>query len=108
MLHSTAQAAESLLVGDILVPYCHLELTTSFSLPALWDVTGWKVWFFTRSSIPGDISNGAPLPTTWGTPMADFPSTSCDAFKFFYQHSAVFDTTLWYVYLSTPAPIHFC
>ncbi|KAM5531517.1 hypothetical protein V8D89_014842 [Ganoderma adspersum] len=61
---------------------------------ALWDVTGWKVWFFTRSAIPGDISNGAPLPTSWGTPMADFPSTSCDAFKFFYQHSAVFDTTL--------------
>ncbi|KAI1786309.1 concanavalin A-like lectin/glucanase domain-containing protein [Ganoderma leucocontextum] len=60
----------------------------------LWDETGWKVWFYPRGSIPGDISNGAPLPSGWGKPMADFPSTSCDAFKFFYQHSAVFDTTL--------------
>ena len=76
-------------------------------LAALWDSTGWKVWFFPRSSIPSDLSNGAPLPATWGKPMANFPSTSCDAFKYFYQHSVVFDTTLWYAQPLAPALMPF-
>ncbi|KAI0367518.1 hypothetical protein BV20DRAFT_950139 [Pilatotrama ljubarskyi] len=60
----------------------------------LWDEDGIKTWFFPRSSIPSDLSSGAPQPTTWGTPMASFPASSCDPFKYFYQHTAIFDTTL--------------
>ncbi len=29
--------------------------------------------------------------------MAAFASSSCDPFKYFYQHTAIFDTTFWYV-----------
>lgn len=64
---------------------------------ALWDDDGIKTWFFPRSSIPSDLSSSAPQPTTWGTPMAAFAASSCDPFKYFYQHTAIFDTTFWYV-----------
>ncbi|KAI0825225.1 concanavalin A-like lectin/glucanase domain-containing protein [Trametes gibbosa] len=60
----------------------------------LWDEDGIKTWFFPRNSIPSDLSSGAPQPTTWGTPMAAFAASSCDPFKYFYQHTAIFDTTL--------------
>ncbi|KAI0761695.1 concanavalin A-like lectin/glucanase domain-containing protein [Trametes elegans] len=60
----------------------------------LWDEDGIKTWFFPRSSIPSDLSSGAPQPSGWGTPMASFPASSCDPFKYFYQHTAIFDTTL--------------
>ncbi|EIW65035.1 uncharacterized protein TRAVEDRAFT_109943 [Trametes versicolor FP-101664 SS1] len=59
----------------------------------LWDDDGIKTWFFPRSSIPSDLSSSAPQPTTWGTPMAAFAASSCDPFKYFYQHTAIFDTT---------------
>ena len=43
---------------------------------------GVKVWFWSRNSgsIPSDVLNGATSVDTdnWGTPFADFPSTSCD------------------------------
>jgi len=29
--------------------------------------------------------------------MARWPAINCDPFKFFYDHVAIFDTTLWYV-----------
>ncbi|EJF58454.1 concanavalin A-like lectin/glucanase domain-containing protein [Dichomitus squalens] len=61
----------------------------------LWDDDGVKTWFFPRSAIPSDIANGAPQPTGWGSPVASFPSSSCAPFsKYFYQHTAIFDTTL--------------
>ncbi|KAH9891115.1 concanavalin A-like lectin/glucanase domain-containing protein [Cubamyces lactineus] len=60
----------------------------------LWDEDGIKTWFFPRSSIPSDLAAGAPQPDSWGSPMASFPASSCDPFKYFYQHTAIFDTTL--------------
>ncbi|CDO70917.1 Glycoside Hydrolase Family 16 protein [Trametes cinnabarina] len=60
----------------------------------LWDDDGIKTWFFPRNSIPSDLANGAPQPDLWGNPMASFPASSCDPFKYFYQHTAIFDTTL--------------
>ncbi|KAH7883790.1 glycoside hydrolase family 16 protein [Phlebopus sp. FC_14] len=62
----------------------------------LWDNSvGIKVYFFPRGSIPSDITAGAPQPQTWPTPMANWPnSNDCDTSKFFYSHSAIFDTTL--------------
>ena len=60
-----------------------------------WVDSGISVWFFPRSSIPSDISAGAPNSDNWGTPMAFWPATDCDPSKFFNSHSAIFDTTLW-------------
>ncbi|EPS99603.1 hypothetical protein FOMPIDRAFT_53115 [Fomitopsis schrenkii] len=59
-----------------------------------WDDSGITVHFFARNSIPGDITAGAPNPNAWGTPIASFPSTSCNTTEFFHDHSIIFDTTL--------------
>jgi len=60
----------------------------------LWDDTGVQVWFFGRGNIPGDIQDEAPNPDNWGTPLAKWAASSCDPFKFFSQHTFIFDTTL--------------
>jgi hypothetical protein len=65
-----------------------------------WDSSGISVFFFPRGSIPADIEAEAPQPSTWGLAMARWPAIECDPFKFFYDHVAIFDTTLWYVPLS--------
>ncbi|KIP03264.1 glycoside hydrolase family 16 protein [Phlebiopsis gigantea 11061_1 CR5-6] len=59
-----------------------------------WDNTGITVWFFPRNSIPADITANAPQPSTWGTPMANFPASSCNPSNFFSDHQAIFDITL--------------
>ncbi|KAJ9118628.1 hypothetical protein QFC22_003848 [Naganishia vaughanmartiniae] len=58
-----------------------------------WDKEGIKIWWFNRNSIPADITAEQPIPSSWGTPVADFPSTDCDPYKFFYEHFNIFDTT---------------
>lgn len=62
-----------------------------------WDTSGIAVFFFPRGSIPADIEAEAPQPSTWGLALARWPAIDCDPFKFFYDHVAIFDTTLWYV-----------
>ena len=62
-----------------------------------WDDTSITVHFFDRNSIPDDITAGAPNPDAWGTPIASFPSSSCNTSEFFHDHSLIFDTTLWCV-----------
>lgn len=64
-----------------------------------WDTSGISVFFFPRSSIPADIQAEAPQPSTWGLAMARWPAIDCDPFKFFQDHVAIFDTTLWFVIL---------
>ncbi|KAI0735592.1 concanavalin A-like lectin/glucanase domain-containing protein [Earliella scabrosa] len=59
-----------------------------------WVDSGISVWFFSRDDVPSDITAGAPLPDSWGKPMAFFPASHCDPFKFFNSHNAIFDTTL--------------
>ncbi|TFY66209.1 hypothetical protein EVG20_g4882 [Dentipellis fragilis] len=59
-----------------------------------WDNSGVSVFFFPRSSIPADITAGAPNPDNWGAATARWPASSCNPFQFFQDHSAIFDTTL--------------
>ena len=61
----------------------------------LWDNTGISVWFFSRGSIPGDISSGNPDPSSWGQALAVFPnSDSCQTTKHFHDHTIVINTSL--------------
>ena len=59
--------------------------------------SGVKVWFWPRhaSGIPSDVLNGAKSVNTdkWGTPMADFPSTSCNMAQHFGPHNIVINLT---------------
>jgi len=59
-----------------------------------WVDSGISVFFFPRSSVPSDITAGAPQPDNWGQPMAFWPATDCNPSTFFSDHSAIFDTTL--------------
>ncbi|KAF7784589.1 CAZyme family GH16 [Agaricus bisporus var. burnettii] len=59
-----------------------------------WDTSGIAIYFFPRGSEPADITAGKPEPDSWGTAMARWPAASCDPFKFFKVHRAIFDTTL--------------
>ncbi|KAG7450134.1 uncharacterized protein BT62DRAFT_961746, partial [Guyanagaster necrorhizus] len=59
-----------------------------------WDDEGIKVYFWPQNSVPSDVDAGTPVPDTWGTPMANWPSSACNSTKYFYQHSFIFDTTL--------------
>jgi len=52
---------------------------------------GIRMWQFGRSSIPSDITNKAPDPSTWPEALADFPSTSCDIGSHFANLSMIAD-----------------
>jgi len=59
-----------------------------------WDGTGIAVYFFSRGSVPADITANAPQPNSWGLALARWPASPCTPFKFFNNHQAIFDTTL--------------
>ncbi|GAA5940449.1 hypothetical protein JCM3775_005094 [Rhodotorula graminis] len=44
---------------------------------------GISVWFFARADIPADLSGSSPDPTTWGRPMAYYPSSTCSINQYF-------------------------
>ena len=67
----------------------------SSSFLVKWDTTGIAVYFFPRGSVPADITAGAPQPDSWGLAQAQWPASSCAPFKFFNNHQAIIDTTLW-------------
>ncbi|KAJ5089040.1 hypothetical protein N7532_007724 [Penicillium argentinense] len=52
---------------------------------------GIRAWFFPRNSIPDDITNSSavPDPSTWGTALADFPSTECNIPSHFRNQSII-------------------
>lgn len=56
-----------------------------------WTSSSIKVWFFQRSSIPSDITNGNPNPDSWSSPLAKF--SGCNFDGHFHSHSIVFDMT---------------
>ncbi|GIK03045.1 hypothetical protein Aspvir_007111 [Aspergillus viridinutans] len=57
---------------------------------------GIRVWAFLRDSIPDDISNTErrPDPSSWGTALADFPSTHCDIPSHFSNQSIIVNIDL--------------
>ncbi|TKA77836.1 hypothetical protein B0A49_01444 [Cryomyces minteri] len=57
-----------------------------------WTGTFISVYFFPRGSIPADITNGNPVPSGWGRPVAQFQG-NCDIASKFVNQQIVFDTT---------------
>ncbi|KAK5173235.1 hypothetical protein LTR16_011618, partial [Cryomyces antarcticus] len=57
-----------------------------------WTGTFISVYFFPRGSIPADITNGNPVPSGWGKPVAQFQG-NCDIASKFVNQQIVFDTT---------------
>ena len=43
-----------------------------------WNGSEIKVWFFTRSGVPADITSGDPNPNLWGTPVASWAGCEFD------------------------------
>jgi hypothetical protein len=58
-----------------------------------WTDEAISVYFFPRGEIPEDALGDNPDPTAWGTPAAQFASSSCDIASIFKQQQIVFDTT---------------
>lgn len=59
-----------------------------------WRGEGIRMWQFGRGDIPSDIKGKKPDPSTWGTALADFPSTSCDIGSHFRNNSIVVNIDL--------------
>lgn len=56
-------------------------------------VTHVALGFFYRASIPTDIIQYAPNPSSWGLPSAELVSTGCNLTKYFTEHQIVFGTS---------------
>jgi hypothetical protein len=52
---------------------------------------GIRMWQFSRKSIPDDITNQNPDPSTWGEALADFPGTDCDISSHFKNQTIIVD-----------------
>lgn len=57
-----------------------------------WTSQAISVWFFPRSTIPSDITSGAPDPTTWGLATSTFSGSGCNIDDHFQEHTIVFNT----------------
>jgi hypothetical protein len=57
-----------------------------------WTSDGITIWYFQRSKIPNDITNGNPDPSSWAEPLAKFQG-SCNFQTLFQNQSIVVDTT---------------
>ncbi|KAF8520726.1 hypothetical protein BU17DRAFT_75556 [Hysterangium stoloniferum] len=62
------------------------------------DVAGIFIWFWNRASIPANLQPSAPSGSldvsTWGPPVASYPSTACNMSHFFGPQTLVIDITL--------------
>ncbi|KAF1985064.1 glycoside hydrolase family 16 protein [Aulographum hederae CBS 113979] len=56
-----------------------------------WTSNSIKVWWWPRSSAPGDIGSGNPDPSGWGTPTANFQGCAFD--NYIRDLNIIFDTT---------------
>ena len=48
-----------------------------------------SIWRWPRNASPADVTAGAPVPSSWGTPMAAWGSSTCDPAKYFKEMSIV-------------------
>ncbi|KAG8901799.1 hypothetical protein FRB99_005099, partial [Tulasnella sp. 403] len=55
---------------------------------------GVAIWFFPRDSVPKDLANDSPKPSTWGSPKAFWSSSMCPTKHFFGPQRIVINTTL--------------
>ncbi|KAI9058710.1 glycoside hydrolase family 16 protein [Trametes sanguinea] len=63
---------------------------------AQFDSSGIFIWFWTRDSVPSSVTNAGDSidPSSWGTPSAAYPSSSCNISEFFTPQQLVLDITL--------------
>lgn len=59
-----------------------------------WRDAGIRIWQFARGAIPADVTGAAPDPSSWGTAMADFPSTNCNIGNHFKNQSIIVNIDL--------------
>ncbi|KAK4104900.1 glycoside hydrolase family 16 protein [Parathielavia hyrcaniae] len=65
-----------------------------------WRDEGIRSWIFPRNiqsgltALPASAADPAPDPSTWGPPLADFPSTSCDVASHFRNQSIIVNIDL--------------
>lgn len=57
----------------------------------LWSNSQITVWQWTAGNVPGDIASGAPNPSGWGTPVANW--AGCAFNNFFSASQIIVDTT---------------
>ncbi|KAJ5837097.1 hypothetical protein N7447_003123 [Penicillium robsamsonii] len=55
---------------------------------------GIRAWFFPTTTVPVDITDGNPDPSSWGVALADFPSTHCDIAAHFKNLSIIVNIDL--------------
>ncbi|KAI9451667.1 glycoside hydrolase family 16 protein [Lactarius psammicola] len=60
----------------------------------LWNSAGLKMWHFERQSIPQDIQNGQPDPSSWPPPVAFWSADGCDFASHVYDQHLVINTAL--------------
>ncbi|KAM5533510.1 hypothetical protein V8D89_012847 [Ganoderma adspersum] len=60
------------------------------------DATGVFIWFWSRKDVPASVSSATNSidPSTFGTPSAAWPASSCDVGQFFMPQQLVLDITL--------------
>ncbi|KAJ7054376.1 glycoside hydrolase family 16 protein [Mycena amicta] len=58
------------------------------------DTEGIKFWFFQAGSIPSDITDLAPSPSTWGSPKVSIAPSTCDPTTYFKDLMMIVNTNL--------------
>ncbi|KAI0673184.1 concanavalin A-like lectin/glucanase domain-containing protein [Trametes maxima] len=60
------------------------------------ETSGIFIWFWSRNNVPSSVSSASDSidPSSWGTPSASYPSSSCDISEFFTPQQLVLDITL--------------
>lgn len=59
-----------------------------------WSSAGIKAWMFERDSIPKDLTNKAPNPSSWSTPDMYISASSCDPSTYFTPQNFIVNTEL--------------
>ncbi|RPD78311.1 hypothetical protein L226DRAFT_481036 [Lentinus tigrinus ALCF2SS1-7] len=60
------------------------------------DTTGINIWFWSRKDVPSDVTSATNSvdPSSWGTPSAQYSTSSCDVSKFFTPQQLVINIAL--------------